>query len=351
MARSTLTRRGWRLVFALALLAAITLALLVGPMPIAPARALALLLGELGLPLAEPASEVERVVLVSLRAPRVLVGGLVGAALACGGAALQAIFRNPLADPQLIGVASGAALAAALVIVLGSPLLVALLDQDLALAPLALAAFAGALLSTRFVVRIASVSGRPAMAHMLLAGIAVNALAWSGVGALQFAADDVQLRDLSHWMLGEVGRASWAELPWLALVVIPAIVLLQRLAPALDVSLLGDAAAHALGVELDRLRRRVLLLVSAMVALAVACTGPIGFVGLAVPHVLRLLVGGSQRGLYLDAALLGAALLIAADALARIVVAPAELPVGILTSLLGAPLFLSLLLRDLRDRS
>ena len=147
------------------------------------------------------------------------------------------------------------------------------------------------------------------MTHMLLAGIAMNAFAWALIGALQFAADDVQLRDLSHWMLGQVG------------------------------------------VDLDRMRRSMVVWVALAVGVAVACTGPIGFVGLAVPHILRLMVGSGHRTLLLDSALLGASLLLGADALARVIVAPAELPVGILTTLLGAPLFVALLLRDLRGRA
>lgn len=189
------------------------------------------------------------------------------------------------------------------------------------------------------------------MTHMLLAGVALNAFAWALVGMLQFAADDVQLRDLAHWLLGELGRASWPELPWLVAAVIPAIIGLRRRADDVDVSLLGDAAAHSLGVDLDRMRRSVVVWVALAVGVAVACTGPIGFVGLAVPHILRLIGGSSHRELLVDSALLGASLLLGADALARVIVAPAELPVGILTTLLGAPLFVALLLRDLRGRA
>lgn len=344
--------RTWLRVGLVALLAStVALELLIGPVPITLGQALAIGLAELGLP--TPAIEfgqAERVVLISLRAPRVLVAGLVGAGLGCGGAALQGLFRNPLADPQLIGVSSGASVGAALVIVLGVPTLLAGVELGLGTAPIALAAFLGALLASTVVHRLASVDGRPSMTHMLLAGIAMNALSWALVGLLQFVADDVQLRDLAHWMLGEVGRASWAELPWLAMAVIPAVFALRHWAADLDVSLLGDAAARDLGVDVDRMRRRVIVVVALAVGVSVACTGPIGFVGLAVPHVLRLVVGSSHRKLFLDAALLGASLLIGADALGRVVVQPAELPVGILTTFLGAPLFLGLLLRDLRRR-
>jgi iron complex transport system permease protein len=344
--------RAWLRAGLIALLVStIALELLIGPVPITLGQALAIGLDQLGLP--TPAiefGEAERVVLVSLRAPRVSIAALVGAGLGCGGAALQGLFRNPLADPQLIGVSSGASVGAALVIVFGVPTLIGSVELGLGAAPIALAAFLGALLASALVYRLASVDGRPSMTHMLLAGIAMNALAWALVGLLQFVADDVQLRDLAHWMLGEVGRASWAELPWLALGVIPAVIVLRRHADELDVSLLGDAAASDLGVDLDRMRRRVIVAVALAVGVSVACTGPIGFVGLAVPHVLRLIVGSAHRALFVDAALLGASLLLGADALARVIAAPAELPVGILTTFLGAPLFLALLLADLRRR-
>lgn len=344
-------RRRLRLGLLIALLGAVALELLAGPVPISLGQAAAIGLDAIGIQLPISFGAVERTVLLNLRLPRVAVAGLVGAALGTGGAALQGLFRNPLADPQLIGVSSGASVGAALVIVLGGPLLLQGIALGLGTAPIALAAFAGALASTFLVYRLASVGGRPSMTHMLLAGIALNAFAWALVGMLQFAADDMQLRDLAHWLLGEVGRASWAELPWLLLGVIPALIGLRRQAANLDVSLLGDAAARDLGVDVDRMRRRVIVWVSLAVGVSVACTGPIAFVGLAVPHLLRLLIGSTHRSLLLDASLLGAALLIAADALARVVVAPAELPVGILTTLLGAPLFLGLLLRDLRGRA
>jgi iron complex transport system permease protein len=346
-----LARRRLRVGLCILLVGAVSLELLVGPVPITIGQALTITLDQLGLP--SPAiayGPAQRVVLLSLRAPRVLAAGLVGAGLGSSGAALQGLFRNPLADPQLIGVSSGAMVGASAVIVLGVPTLLAGLEAGVGAAPVAMAAFAGALLVSMLVHRLATVNGRPSMTHMLLAGIAFNAAAGAMVGVLAFVADDVQLRDLSHWMLGEVGRASWPELPWLVLGVVPAIFALRSHAAALDVSLLGDAAARDLGVDVDRLRRHIVIWVALAVGVSVACTGPIGFVGLAVPHLLRLIVGSSHRSLFVDAALGGACLLLVADAFARVVVAPAELPVGILTALLGAPLFLGLLLRDLRRR-
>jgi iron complex transport system permease protein len=345
-------RRTLRVGLLALLVVAIACELFVGPVPIRLAEACAIVLDQLGLEIPIPFTQAQRAVFMSLRLPRVLAAGLVGAALGSGGAALQGLFRNPLADPQLIGVSSGASVGAALVIVIGAPWLIELgAAGSWGPAPIALAAFVGALASTMLVYRLSSFGGRPSMTHMLLAGVAMNAFAFALVGVLQFSATDMQLRDLTHWMLGEVGRANWAELPWLVLAVVPALIGLHRLAADLDVSLLGDGAARDLGVDVDRMRRRVIVWVALAVGVSVASTGPIGFVGLAVPHMLRLMVGSGHKQLLVDAALLGAALLIAADALARVVVAPAELPVGILTTLLGAPLFLGLLLRDLRGRS
>nr|WP_255216404.1 iron ABC transporter permease [Pseudenhygromyxa sp. WMMC2535] len=321
----------------------------VGSMAISPRQLAAIVLDSLGFEGAGLASygAAERTVLLALRLPRALGAGLVGAGLAVAGAALQGLFRNPLASPQLIGVSSGAAAGAALTLVLGAPLLSLGLGAG---GLLSAAAFLGALVTSVTVYKLASVDGRPSVTHMLLAGIAMSALCAALVGAMQYLADDVELRDLSLWMLGDVGRNGWDELPWLALGVLPGIVLLQRLGRALDVSVLGDAAAHDLGVDLVRLRRRVVLLSALVVGSAVACSGPIAFVGLAVPHLVRLLRGPRHSALIIDSAVLGAALLLGADALARTMAAPAELPVGVLTAFIGAPLFISLLIRDLRGR-
>jgi len=329
--------------FAALWVAAVLAALGVGAVPIPPLEVLAILGRGVGLPLApgEPAHET---VLLAIRLPRALLGIAVGAALAVAGAALQGLFRNPLADPGLIGVSTGAALAAATAIVLGAGLVahVPLLTTRL-LVPLA--AFGGGLATTLVVYRIASRQGRTDVATLLLAGVAVNAIAGAGIGLLVFLSDDQELRDLNFWMLGSLGGATWKSmLPVLPFIVLPALAL-PLLARQLDALLLGETEALHLGFPVERCKRWIVGLSALAVGGAVALTGVIGFVGLVVPHLVRLLVGARHRWLMPLSIVLGSALLLIADAFARTVALPAELPIGILTSCVGGPFFLWLLLR------
>lgn len=290
------------------------------------------------------ASAIEREVLLNIRLPRVVLGFLAGAALAVAGAALQGLFRNPLADPGLIGVSTGAALAAATVIVIGGTLASGLPPW---LVPylLPLSAFAGGLATTLIVYRIACREGRTDVATMLLAGIALNAIAGAGIGMLVFASDDQQLRDITFWMLGSLGGATWRDLlPVVALIVAP-VAVLYRLARPLNAFLLGETEALHLGFDVERAKRRIIILGALAVGASTALTGIIGFVGLVVPHLVRLMIGPDHRTLIPAAMLLGGSLLVAADLVARTVVAPAELPIGILTSTIGGPFFLWLLMR------
>lgn len=282
----------------------------------------------------------ERLVVVELRLPRVLTAALVGAGLAGAGAALQALFRNPLAEPALIGVSAGAALGAALVIVAGGGLALGLG----ALSPPALAASAGGLLTTLAVMRLARVDGVVQVATLLLAGVAINALVGACTGLLAWAADDPALRALTLWLLGSFAGAGWPTVVLCALGVLVPLAGLLRAAPALNLLLLGEAEAGHLGVAVERLKRGVVLATALMVGVSVAAAGVIGFVGLVVPHLLRLTGGPDHRVLLPGAALLGALLLVAADTLARQLAAPAELPVGLLTALVGGPFFFALLL-------
>lgn len=281
-----------------------------------------------------------------LRAPRVLLAGLVGAALACAGAAMQGLFRNPLADPGLIGVASGAALAAVTLMVAGH-----LLSFPAALAPytVPVAAFAGGILAAWLAASLASRHGETGTATLLLAGLAINAICGAGVGLLTQWADHAALRDALFWLFGSLGKAGWGELAVCAPILLVVIAWLTRQAPPLNALLLGEAEAGHLGVDVERFKRRLLITVVLAVALSVALAGVIGFVGLIVPHLLRLLLGPDHRGILPASALAGAALLILADLVARTALSPAEIPVGILTALIGGPFFLALLMR-LRGR-
>ncbi|QNM97310.1 FecCD family ABC transporter permease [Chitinimonas koreensis] len=286
-----------------------------------------------GLLMAEPAGETERMwrsVLIDVRLPRIVLALAVGGALAVAGCALQAVFRNPLAEPGLIGASSGAALAAALVLAV---------FPGFAPAP---AAFVGALAATWLAWLIGR--GHDA-ARLLLAGIALNALAGAGLTLLNYLADDDALRGTLLWAMGSLADAGWPTLGWLLPMLALCGGLLWREARALDALLLGEREAFHLGYALTSLRRRLVALTALTVALTVAACGALAFVGLIAPHLARLLLGPSHRALLPGAALIGAACMLLADTLARTAVLPAELPIGALLSAVGAPFFLALLVR------
>ncbi|WP_306886826.1 FecCD family ABC transporter permease [Amorphus orientalis] len=293
---------------------------------------------------ATPEALRERLVILEIRLPRTVLGLLVGAALALSGAVMQGLFRNPLADPGLIGVSSGAALAAVAVIALGDGLLSPVLGL---LGPFAVpvSAFVGGLVATAVLYRLATRAGYTSVATLLLAGIALGALAGAVTGIIVFGSDDRELRDLTFWSMGSLGGASWqkigAALPFL----VAALLLIPYLVRVLNAFLLGEAEAGHLGVATERAKRIAMIAVAGAVASAVAVSGVIGFVGIVVPHVLRLVTGPDHRYVLPGSALLGGALLLAADSVARVIVAPAELPIGIVTALFGAPFFLWLLMR------
>jgi iron complex transport system permease protein len=261
---------------------------------------------------------------------------------------MQGLFRNPLADPGLVGVSAGAGLAAAATIVLGDRLLAGLIGK-LPFAALPAGAFLGGLLTTSLLYLIATREGRTSVATMLLAGVALGALAGAMTGFLAFLSDDRQLRDLTFWSLGSLGGASWTKVWVVAPVILTLLALTTFLARGLDALSLGEAEAWHLGVPVQRLKLAIIILTAVAVGASVAAAGLIGFIGIVVPHMLRLIIGPGHRALLPLAALSGAALLVAADTIARIVVAPAELPIGIVTAAIGAPCFLWLLLRG--DRS
>ncbi len=280
----------------------------------------------------------------SIRLPRICTAILVGSALAMAGAALQGLFRNPLADPGLIGVSSGGALGAVMVIVL-VPLLLG--SAFLAIWLLPLAAFVSGVLVTLMVYRIAWTGGRTEVTAMLLAGIAVNALIGALIGSLIFAASDDQIRTFVFWSMGSLAHGDWPLLGVAALGAIPGLVLLPTFARPLNVLLLGEAETYQLGYDTQRIKRYVIVLAAGMVGVSVAVSGIIAFVGLVVPHLLRLVIGPDHRLLIPASGLAGAVLLLWADMGARTLMAPAELPIGIITALLGAPFFLVLLMRSL----
>jgi len=283
-------------------------------------------------------------VVMNIRVPRVLLGLLVGAGLAVSGALMQGLFRNPLADPGLVGVSAGAGLAAAATIVLGDRFLTGTL-MKLPFAVLPFGAFCGGLISTLALYLIATRQGRTSVATMLLAGVALGALAGAMTGLLAFISDDRQLRDLTFWSMGSLGGASWTKLSAIAPIIIPLLLAMPLLARGLNGLMLGEAEAYHLGIPVQRIKALAILLVALAVGASVAAAGLIGFVGIVVPHLIRLAIGPDHRLLLPLSALGGAILLVGADIVARLVVAPAELPIGIVTAAIGAPFFLWLLLR------
>ncbi|SCY47570.1 iron complex transport system permease protein [Microvirga guangxiensis] len=314
---------------------------------------LALGAGATGIPLSrvlsimmEPSSvpSGEALVILQVRLPRLLLGLLIGAALACSGALMQGLFRNPLADPGLVGVSAGAALAAAATIVVGDALLAPLIGP-LSFVALPIGAFVGGLITTFALYLVATRQGRTSIATMLLAGVAFGALSGALMGFLSYLSDDRQLRDLSFWSLGSLSGATWTKVAAATPLILPVLIVTPFLARGLNALALGEAEAFHLGVPVQRLKAVAILLVAVTVGASVACAGMIGFIGIVVPHILRLTAGPDHRMLLPASALLGAALLVLADTVARTIAAPAELPIGILTAAFGAPFFLWLLLR------
>lgn len=327
------------------LLVAAALNLSSGSLELRPSQLLAILLEPLAGPRdfgAHGAGEAAAV--WQLRLPRVLLALLAGAGLSMAGAAIQGLFRNPLADPALIGVTSGGALGAiAGILGFGFGGVLPLWLERFAVPG---GALVGALLATALIYRLASRRGRTSVTTLLLVGIAINAMAGALIGlALFVVSSDEDLRSFLFWTLGSLDRAAWKELGLGLIFILPTALTLPLYARPLNLLLLGESEAYHLGVPVARTTRQIIFLSAALAGTTVALTGTIGFVGLIVPHLCRLLVGPDHRRLFPACAMGGALLLLLADALARTVVSPAVLPIGVLTALAGAPFFLFLLAR------
>jgi ABC-type Fe3+-siderophore transport system permease subunit len=340
-------RRRTRLVFGggvLALLLALLAGTWVGALPLPPGAVVVTLLDRLpGLHLTGGLHGAQEAVLLQLRLPRVLLGALVGAGLAVAGAAYQGVFRNPLADPYLLGAAAGAGLGATLVIAYSPVQSVG----PIGIVPLA--AFAGALIGVGCALALGTVAGGSHSPTLLLAGIAVAAFLAAAQTLVQQSNTD-DLRQIYGWMIGQLGSSRWSDLllvlPYLAV----SCAVLLGCGRALDVLAVGDDEAASLGVHPGRLRLVVILAASLATASAVAVSGLIGFVGLVVPHIVRRLVGGSYLRVLPMSVLVGGAFLVLADLVARVVLAPAELPIGVVTAFIGAPFFAGLLWVGARRR-
>ncbi|HKY85683.1 MAG TPA: iron chelate uptake ABC transporter family permease subunit, partial [Pseudorhodoplanes sp.] len=265
----------------------------------------------------------DQLILWSIRLPRIALAAMVGGMLAASGAVMQGLFRNPLADPALVGVSGGAALAAATTIVVSDKFLEASVFA-IPFEVLPVTALFGALIGTALLYRLATREGRTSIAIFLLGGLAIAALASAAIGLLVFLADDRQLRDITFWMLGSLGGATWSKTALLLPFVAGAVVTMPFIARGLDVLVLGESEAFHSGISVERLKVICIVLVSAMTGAAVAICGVIGFVGIVVPHLLRLAIGPGHRLLLPASALFGAALLVFADTFARVLAAPAE---------------------------
>lgn len=291
----------------------------------------------------EPATIYEAV-FIQLRLPRVLLCGITGAILAVSGVLMQGLFRNPIVEPGLVGTSSGAALGASIVFVLAAKMSPEVKSYA---GPLLLpvVAFMGALAATFVVYSLARSAGRVSILSLLLIGIAVNAVCLSGTGFMSYIARDPQARSITFWNLGTFSGANWMQVILVGGVAVVIFFISLRDAKGLNALLLGEEEAAYLGIDTEKLKRRIMILNTAMVAVATAFVGVIAFMGLIVPHVVRLLIGSDNRRLLPASAILGATLLTLADLAARLLLAPAEMPIGIITSLVGAPVFILLLKR------
>ncbi len=281
-------------------------------------------------------------VFIQLRLPRVLLCTITGAILSVSGVLMQGLFRNPIVEPGLVGTSAGAALGASLIFVMANkinPAIKSFAGPFL----LPIAAFLGALAATYTVYSLARNTKRVSIMSLLLIGIAVNAICLSGTGFMSYIARDPQARSITFWNLGTFSGASWLQVFIVGTIATIIFILSLRYSKQLNALLLGEEEATYLGVDADKLKRRILLLNTAMVSVATAFVGVISFMGLIVPHVLRLLIGSDNKKLLPASMLLGATLLTLADMCARLVLAPAEVPIGIITSLVGAPIFIILL--------
>lgn len=292
----------------------------------------------------DPAVTREAMIVGAIRLPRVLMAGLVGGCLACCGAAMQGLFRNPLADPSLIGVSSGASAGASFMIVFGAAWIDS--SQVLGLSLVSVGAVAGAVVAVFLVYQLATNSYGTSVVTMLLSGVAIGAVASALNSLFSYFADSEMLRRINVWQMGNLDGASWERVILIGAV---SAVLLWRLpkhAQALNAFLLGESEARYLGINVAWVKKELVLLTALAVGISVVISGNIAFVGLVIPHILRGFIGPDHRYLLPSSALAGAILLIVADMIARTIIAPAELPAGILTSLVGAPVFFYLLVKS-----
>ena len=286
----------------------------------------------------------EKYVIWDVRMARIVMAILIGSILAVSGTVMQGMFKNPLATPDLIGITAGATLMAAITIVLGS-YFKEYLPEFIQLSLLSIAAFIGALVTTFAVYRISTTQGKTNVVIMLLSGVAISALGFALVGFLIYLSKDEQLRDLTFWNLGSLGGATWTKNGILALVLMLSYLVLINKGKALNAMMLGEKDAEHLGIPVEKIKKQIVVLTALMVGACVAFSGTIGFVGLIVPYILRLIFKSNYQIILPLAAVMGSILLLVADSFSRTVVAPSEIPIGVITAFLGAPVFIAILIR------
>ena len=293
--------------------------------------------------------EQKSIVFWIIRLPRVCLAVLIGAGLGIGGASLQGLFRNPIADATLIGVTSGASLFAVFVIMLNVKYL-GIMNEWAGVYGISFVSFLGAALTTLLVYQLSKVAGDGSVTTILLCGIAINAFVGAITGLMTYLADDAQLRSITFWNLGSLGGANWMSVLAIAPFIGISVFAMPYLSKALNLLVLGESQAGSLGVNMKVLKRKVIILATLGVGASVAVAGTIGFVGLVVPHIIRSTFGPDHKTLLTGSALAGAIVLTLADTISRTIVAPAELPIGILTALLGTPFFIYILWEQKRER-
>ncbi|MEM1135710.1 MAG: iron ABC transporter permease [Bacteroidota bacterium] len=323
--------------------------LAIGAVPISPLEVLQVFSKEIGISTGINTNETQQIVLLNIRLPRLLFTIFIGAALGISGATLQGLFRNPLVEPGIIGVSSGAALGAIVVIVFIAritPISVELFKAWL----LPMSAFLGAVTATFITLKIGKYEGKTKVTYVILAGVAVSALANAAIGLSIFYADDQQLRTFTFWTLGDLSVATWDKIYILFPLICSSIIGLIGLARPLNALALGEAEAFHSGVSVEKVKLVAVLLSALVVGTSVAFAGVIGFIGLVVPHIIRISLSPDHLLVLPASAIGGACLLLLADIIARTVVTPAELPIGVVTAMIGTPFFIYLLIRSKQKR-
>jgi len=328
----------------LTLFAAIIFSIMLGPVNIHPFTTISIFLNKIGLIDSNWTQTIETIV-TDIRAPRVLVAALVGAGLAIAGAAMQGLFKNPMAEPYVLGMSSGAAVGAALVIVLGIGV------GTFGTLSINIMAFFGAFGTILVVYGVARSDGKVPVETLLLAGIAMGAFLYAVVSFMKFIAPDQALRDIVLWLMGSFSMSRWDDLYLVTPLILIGIVGLYAFSRELNAMQFGEETAMYLGVKVETVKKIILVFAALITATGVSHAGIIGFVGLIIPHVVRILIGADHHILLPASAIMGAIFLILADTLARTIASPTEIPVGIITAFVGAPYFIYLLKRKKKTMS